>query len=439
MKPGPVLFIAALLWLVFGAAAYFFPAAGVLWTLGGAALLPFIILDALYLVLLTDRLQARRTVSAAQALGENGKVTLEISRSGKGFPPAAIEMFDLYPDSMSCAAFSAAADRKLVAAGGFVFEYTVLPLRRGPWEFRGLHLLLSSPLRFWRLKVVHACRTSGRTYPDFKKLSSQAGLDLRGLMEQPGVKNIRKRGQGLEFESLREYQTGDPVRSIDWRATSRRRKPIVREYREEQDQQVLFLLDSGYRLNRRDGEYTQFDSALNAVLLLSWVALKHGDSVAAGAFGTEERWLPMRKGLSALTGILNGLYDLQSSPVPSSPFSALENALARLKRRSLIILISNFREEDGESLSWILPHIKKRHLLLLVSFREIDALRLAFREPSSPEQCLETAAAFSYLASRRRLYAGWEHLGLLTLETSPAEISSALINRYLSVKRSGRL
>ncbi|MDR1625441.1 MAG: DUF58 domain-containing protein [Spirochaetia bacterium] len=439
MKPGPTLCAAALLWLVLGAAAYFFPAAGVLWTIFAAALLPFIVLDALYLVLLTDRLQARRSVSAAQALGETGKVTLEISPSGKGFQPASIRIFDLYPDSMGCSAFSAAADKKLVAAGVFAFEYTVLPLRRGPWEFRGLHLLLGSPLRFWRLKVLHPCRTSGRTYPDFKKLSSQAGLDIRGLTEQSGIKNIRKRGQGLEFESLREYQSGDPARSIDWRATSRRQKPIVREYREERDQQLLFLLDSGYRLNRRDGEYTQFDSALNAVLLLSWVALKHGDSVAVGTFGTEERWLPMRKGLGALTGILNGLYDLQSSPLPSSPFSALENALARLRRRSLIVLASNFREEDGESLSWILPHIKKRHLLLLVSFRETDALRIAHREPSGPEQTLETAAAFSYLASRRRLYTGWEHLGLLTLETSPEEISPALINRYLSLKRSGRL
>jgi uncharacterized protein (DUF58 family) len=439
MKPGISLLISTLLWFVLGAAAYFHETTALFWLFSAAALLPFIILDALHLVLLTDRLTSRRVVSAAQALGEPGKVVLEIRRSGKGFLPSAIEIFDLYPDSMNCAAFSATANRKLLSSGSFIFEYTILPSRRGPWEFHGLHLLLSSPLRFWRLKVLHPCHSAGRTYPDFKKLSSQAGLDLHSINGQNGIKNIRKRGQGLEFESLRDYQPGDPVRSIDWRATSRRQKPIVREYQEEQDQQVLFLLDSGYRLCRREGEYTQFDSALNAVLLLSWLALKHGDSVAAATFGTEERWLPMRKGPGALTGILNGLYDLESSPVPSSPFSALENALARLRRRSLIILISNFREEDGESLSWILPRLKNRHLLLLVSFHETGARHLAFRQPASPEQTLETAAAFSYLATRRRLYTGWEHLGLLTLETSPADISAALINRYLNVKRSGRL
>jgi uncharacterized protein (DUF58 family) len=166
--------------------------------------------------------------------------------------------------------------------------------------------------------------------------------------------------------------------------------------------------------------------------------------VAAQSFGASERWIPPRKGKSALTGLLNGLYDLQSSPVPSSPFSALEQALARLRRRTFIILVSNFREEDGESLSWILPRIEKRHLLLLVSFREEDAEALAFRTPAAgppppPEEILETAAAFSYLAARQRLYRQWEHSGLLTLETTPARISPDLINRYLELKRSGRL
>jgi len=219
---------------------------------------------------------------------------------------------------------------------------------------------------------------------------------------------------------------------------------IVREYQEAQDQQVLFLLDSGYRLHRsEEGERThggrmQFDSALEAVLLLSWVSLKHGDSVAVGSFGPARRWLGPRKGLSAFPQLMNGLYDLTSGPYPSSPFSALEEALLRLKRRTFIILISNFREEDGKSLSWILKRLEKRHLLLMVSLREKESESLASRCPAGGEEALETAAAFSYLAARRELYASWEHSGLLTLETSAAALSAALVNRYLLVKRSGR-
>jgi uncharacterized protein (DUF58 family) len=215
-----------------------------------------------------------------------------------------------------------------------------------------------------------------------------------------------------------------------------RLKLIVKNYQEEKDQQVLFIIDSGYRLPDN-----QFDSALGAMLLLTFIALKHGDAVAASSFGARELWIPPRKGLSAYTGLMNGLYDLHSAPVASSPFLALENAINRLKRRTFIVLVSNFREEDDKPLSMILPRIKKQHLLLMVSFRENEVEELAFPEnpPKTSEELLQTAAAYKYLENRRRLYAKWEHSGFLVLETSPQYISTALINKYLSVKKSGRL
>jgi uncharacterized protein (DUF58 family) len=148
--------------------------------------------------------------------------------------------------------------------------------------------------------------------------------------------------------------------------------------------------------------------------------------------------------MAAYTTLMNGLYDIHSAPVSSSPFLSLENALRRLHRRTFIVLISNFREEDEKSLTWVLPRINKRHLLLLVSFREDEAETLAF--PSLPaaqtatdSEVLESAAAFSYIANRRRLYRKWEHSGLLLLETSPQYISADIITKYLSVKKSGKL
>ncbi|MDR2619305.1 MAG: DUF58 domain-containing protein, partial [Treponema sp.] len=412
---------------------------------------------------LGDRLEVSRDIAASLAQGANVVVKISISRGERLFVPQKILLFDLFPQSMECTAFPAVINRKIPpkGRGGVYFDYTVVPRERGFWLFTGIELLLSSPLRFWRYKVFHRCETRGRTYPDFTKIKALAGADLRALLERTGVKNIRPRGQGLEFRSLRDYQEGDSIRDIDWRATSRRRsldggcKFIVREYQEEQDQQVLFLLDTGYRLHRLESpggsvsgspqagsavfRRTQFDSALEAVLLLSWVSLKHGDSVAVGTFGGVSRWLFPRKGISAFPALMNGLYDLSSSPVPSSPFSCLEDALARLKRRTFIVLISNFREEDGESLSWILKRIERRHLLLLVSLREKDAESLAGRFPATTEEALETAAAFSYMVSRRDLYRTWEHSGLLTMEAPAESLSTALINRYLQVKRSGRL
>ena len=445
MKPGPVLAVAALGWFFLGAVGFFSDFFSLIWLFIGLSLLPVIAADGLVLFFLSDRLELKRTVASSLAQGETVTVKLEIRRGNKGFLPFGIRLWDLHPSSMETDAFPAILERKLLSdpgsANSAFIEYTLLPRERGQWFFRGTELLLLSHLRFWRLKVFHPCESSGRTYPDFKKIKAAAGTELRGLLERTGLKNIRMRGLGLEFRSLRDYQEGDSIRAVDWRATSRRRKVIIREYQEEQDQQVLFLLDSGYRLHRLEqaAGRMQFDSALEAVLLLSWVSLKHGDSVAVGSFGAGSRWIGPRKGVSSFRVLMNGLYDLSSGPYPSSPFSALEEALAHLKRRTFIILISNFREEDGESLSWILRRIEKRHLLLLVSLREKESEFLASRMPQGSEEALETAAAFSYLRSRRELYGSWEHSGLLAMESGAWELAPALINRYLQVKRSGKL
>jgi len=452
LLPGRTLFIASLIYLLLGCITFFFGNFLLVWLLAGAAIVPFIIIDCTLFLLLTDRLCVEREIPSSFAQGENVRVKLYIRSSGRPIFPCSVRLYDLHPGSMSTSAFPAktgfparwlsASERKTAKNQKIVFEYNLLPNERESWVFPGTEFLLGSLLRFWRMRVTHNVASFGRTYPNFKQIAH--GAELKGTPEKGIIRQIRKRGQGLEFESLRDYQEGDSIRLIDWRATSRNRqldgklKLIVRNYQEEQDQQLLFIIDSGYRLPD-----LHFDSALEAMLLLSYIALKRGDAVAAASFGARELWIPPRKGMSAYTGLMNGLYDLHSAPVPSSPFLALENALSRLHRRSFIIMISNFREEDDKSLAWILNHIKKQHLLLLVSFRESEVEDIAFPGNASTnrtnEEVLETAAAFTYLANRRRLYRKWEHSGLLVLETSPKYISTALINKYLSLKKSGKL
>ncbi|MCL2210104.1 MAG: DUF58 domain-containing protein [Treponema sp.] len=441
--PGKALFTASLFYMALGCAVFFIDILFPLWILAGAGLLPLIIIDFTFLFLLCDRLRAEREIPSSAAQGETVHVKLFIHRTDRPILPSRVRLYDFFPGAMSCRSFPAKLDLSALRNNkSIVFEYSLTPEDRGPWFFSGPEFLLGSPLFFWQLRVTHSVISRGRTYPNFKQLAQ--GTELKGKPEKGEIRQIRKRGQGLEFESLRDYQRGDSIKLIDWRATSRNRrldgslKLIVRNYQEEQDQQILFIIDSGYRLPDH-----YFDSALEAMLLLSFIALKHGDAVAASSFGSHDLWIPPRKGMSAYNALMNGLYDLHSEPVPSSPFLALENALTRLHRRSFIVLISNFREEDDKSLSWILPRIEKRHLLLLVSFRESEAETIAFPPEVShnktDEETLKAAAAFSYLANRRRLYRKWEHSGLLVLETSHHHVSSALINKYLSVKRSGKL
>lgn len=439
MKPGRSFFLWAGFLFCLGFAGFFYQPLVLVWIILAIVSSVIIIIDALFFRFM-DKLESQRVINPSLALGNPAKVVITLQRTGKFYLPARIKFFDLYPDFMTCTVFPVTLCGKDFNRDGiFQFEYSVIPSQRGKWEFPGLELLCASPLLFWERKIFHETKSYGRVYPDFKKMLCLNAKELRGITESFGAKNIRKRGLGLEFQNLREYQFGDPIKSIDWRATARRQKPIVKEYQEEQDQQVLFLLDTGYRLHRKEHEYFQFDSALNAVMLLSYIALKHEDSVAIGTFGGEDRWLSPQKGISAFPSLMNQFYDLHSSPAASSPSSALENALKHLHKRTFIVLISNFRKEDGESLSWILPLIKKRHLLLLVSLRELEAEKSQTQTALTTEQALEKAAAFSYLYNRNKLYKKWEHSGLLTLEVSADKLSSSLINTYLDVKKSGRL
>ena len=457
MKPGPVLFTVIFVWFLLGTVSFFWDFFSLVWIIFAVISLPLIIIDALLLFFLVDRLSVTRELPSSLAQGESTWVKLTIARENntgslKKLLPAKIAIWDLYPSSMETDAFPAILDKKqlkFINIEPCIFEYKLTPKERGLWWFNETELLLSSFCRLWLLKREHRSSNFVRTYPNFNKMKAAAQMDLKGILEKSGLKNIRMRGHGLEFSSLRDYKEGDSIKAIDWRATSRRQKVIIKEYQEERDQQLLFLLDTGYRLHSWDTDHNnekclQFDNALEASLLLSWISLKHGDSVGMGSFGsessnTQNRWLSPRKGLSTFPLLMNNFYDLQSSPSPSSPFSALEEALTKLKRRTFIILISNLREEDNESLSLILKHITKRHLLLFVSLREKESELIAYREPKGTEEALETAAAFSYMISRRDLYRSWEHSGILTMECSGSNLSSALINRYLDIKRSGRL
>ncbi len=171
--------------------------------------------------------------------------------------------------------------------------YRVRPLNRGHFVFPRCELELPSPLRLWRQRRYLEARGETRVYPDFARLYGAELMAVDHWLNQIGVRGGQRRGLGLEFHQLREFRDGDTLRQIDWKATARKRTPIAREYQDERDQQILFLLDCGRRMRSRDGDLSHFDHALNASLLLAYVALRQGDAVGAMTFaGDDRRHLP---------------------------------------------------------------------------------------------------------------------------------------------------
>ncbi|MFN9583800.1 MAG: DUF58 domain-containing protein, partial [Pseudomonadaceae bacterium] len=206
-----------------------------------------------------------------------------------------IEVFDHVPEGME---FDFLPQRITLHPGQQTrVSYRLKPLIRGHFHFALCELKLPSPLRLWQAKRLLPLAGESRVYPDFARLYGAQLKAVDDWLSQLGVRQRPRRGLGLEFHQLREFRDGDTLRQIDWKATARKRTPIAREYQDERDQQIVFLLDCGRRMRSQDDELSHFDHALNACLLLSYVALRQGDAVGLTTFaGNQSRYLAPVKG-----------------------------------------------------------------------------------------------------------------------------------------------
>lgn len=318
-------------------------------------------------------------------------------------------------------------------------RYTLRASRRGTFRFAGSHYRLRSPWGLWWYQRTADITTEVNVYPNFRAVANYALLATDNRTSQFGIKQRQRRGQGLEFHQLREYRPGDSLRQIDWRATSRLLKVISREYREERDQQIVFLLDCGRRMYGDERELTFLDHSLDAMLLLAYVALRQGDAVGLLTFGGQERWLLPHKGLNHLNQILNASFDLRATAQASDVSSAMERTLSKLRKRTLIVLLSNLRDEQDEGLLSVLRLAQARHLVLLASLREQSLGTILEKTPQNTAAAVTTAATHYYLQARHQAHSKLSSAGVLYLDVEPQQLSASLINKYLDIKASGVL
>ncbi len=347
-----------------------------------------------------------------------------------------IRIFDHYPDSVEAEGMPINAT--LSPHQKIELVYRITPTERGNVSFGKTELLLLSPFGLWQVKNYLGGIQQVRVYPDFSIISRYLELVSDRQVHQLGIKLAPRRGDGLEFHQLREYRAGDALRQVDWKATARHSKLISREYQEERDQQVLFLLDSGRRMRSQDDALSHFDHALNAVLLLAYVALKQGDSVSALTFGSDRRWLAPMRGVNAINRLLSEIYDLQCGLHTADYISAAEEVLRTQRKRALVILLTNLREED-EDLAPALKLMRGRHVVVLANLTE-EALEKGRHRPITDfADALEFAGTMQYLIRHRERHKGLSRLADIALEVTPPELPVAVVNSYWQIKRSGIL
>jgi uncharacterized protein (DUF58 family) len=380
--------------------------------------------------------RVRRQMPGSLALGRWGDVRVTLEHD---YPqPLVARVFDHVPDGLAVENLPQSIE--LRPGEHSELGYRLRPLRRGHFSFTRCEIHLPSPLGLWSARRLIDVSDATRVYPDFARLYGAQLLAVDNWLNQLGVRQRQRRGLGLEFHQLREFREGDSLRQIDWKATARQRTPIAREYQDERDQQIMFMLDCGRRMRSQDAELSHFDHALNACLLLSYVALRQGDAVGLCTFASDQpRYLAPVKGSGQLNLLLNTVYDLDTSRRTADYQAAASQLLARQKRRSLVIIVTNLRDEDDEELLAAVKRISRQHRVLVASLREevLDQLRQA------PVQTLPEALAYcgniDYLNTRDELHDRLTAHGLSVLDALPSELGAALVTRYLGWKKAGAL
>lgn len=318
------------------------------------------------------------------------------------------------------------------------YEYNVRPVQRGSFDFESTTLIVRSILHFWEFKINHPVRSNVNVYPDFVAISGYLELAAKQHRAQFGIKLVARRGSGLEFEQLREYRVGDPLNHLDWKATARHQKLISREFQDERDQTICVLIDTGMTMRMNDGELTSFDHALNALILLGYVALHQGDSIAVQFFGHTNRWLAPISGANSINTLLNSVFDVQSGPEPSDYVVAAESFLTHQRKRSLVMLVTNSREKESE-IPDALRLLSKRHLTLFVNLRDSIIDEIPNRKVEKYDDALLLSERSHFLQDRRRLYTHCTRSCHLSIDCRPQDLIVRLLNAYWQIKRSGAL
>jgi uncharacterized protein (DUF58 family) len=424
----------ALLWLVSAVGVSIWPTLTVHW-LGATTLLALAVVSDALLSARRVRLDLRRDVPGSAPLGV--WITIRLRLTNHDRLRLSCELFD--HDPSGCAVEELPRRLSVAARGWVELTYRLRAESRGDLHFGAVDVKVDSPLGLWQRRVRVGSPAVLRVYPNFAALSRYALFATDHRLSQMGVLQRRRRGEGLDFDQLREYHEGDAQRKIDWKASQRFARLISRDYQDERDQQIVFLIDCGRRMRAKDGEYSHFDHALDATLLLAYVGLRQGDAVGLMTMSTSTLWLAPHKSQAMIHQLLNAVYGLQPSLLTSDYEQAAIELSRRLKKRAMVVIISNLRDEDDAALLPALRLLQKRHLVLFASLRE-RALDETIAAPvGTYEDALTHAAAVDYRRQRDAAFVRLKQGDVVCLDVAPERLALALVNQYLEVKRSGRL
>jgi uncharacterized protein (DUF58 family) len=317
----------------------------------------------------------------------------------------------------------------------------VLPRERGATALRSYHARILSRLGIVELRRTFRAPVALRVMPDLSALDRSGDIVARTKLIEAGLRRLRRRGVGGEFASLREYTTDDPFRSIDWKASARRGKPMVAQYEVERAQQVVVALDAGRLMSARLGDRRKLDYAVSAALAIAAIARLAADRVGVIAFAADvlARVAP-GSGAQHSAQLTDLLSDLEPRFEEADYERAFVEIERTLRRRSLVVLFTDlFDPVASGAVLAAAKLLTARHLVLLVLMNDAaiaDALR---RTPRAAEDAYRAAVAATLSDERARAVAALRDRGVLVVDVPAADLTVALLDAYVEVKTRGLL
>jgi uncharacterized protein (DUF58 family) len=387
---------------------------------------------------LPEEFTIRREFDRRFAIGDRTEVRLRIENaSPKTFR---VQIKDEYPPEMRLVG-ERAAEFTIEGQSFVEVVYGLIPPRRGRYEFGKTAVRFLSRLGLVWCQADLNRSESVKVYPNMRRARE---MELKALGAQSFIAVQRKsvrRGEGREFESMRDYVRGDELRHISWTATARRAKLTTRQYQIERDQTILIALDAGRLMTGRIGDETKFDTAIHASLALMSAAARAADNCGLMVFGRRvKKFLPPKKGIEHVDAVLEALHDLEPELIEPSYSRAFQFIASNLKKRTFVVILTDLVDkESSKELLNSLKLLRPRHLPLVVTIGDRDLNATVSSVPQELKEVFVQSAAEEIIHQRDAALRLVESQGGLALDVTTNSLAPRLLETYLRVKERGLL
>lgn len=390
------------------------------------------IIDAFMLYSLKTGVVADRKLPERLSNGDLNQIHIEVSNQ---YPFAVkVNIIDEIPVQFQIRDFLHKI--RIAAHGNAQLNYELRPTERGEYSFAKLNVYVLSPITLISRRYIFAENVTLPTYPSFIQLRKYDLLAFSNKLSENGIKRIRRLGHTMEFEQIKEYVQGDDIRTINWKASSKRNLLMVNQFQEEKSQPIYQVIDTGRTMQMSFQGISLLDYAINSALAISNIVMKKQDKAGLFTFSKKvENFLSADRRSGQMQKIMEKLYRIETDFMESDFSRLYVDIKLSVKQRSMILLYTNFETVDGLRRQLVyLKNIAKSHLLIVIFFENTQLSKLINHPAKNTLEVYDKVIAEKFAFEKRVIVSELEKHGIQSILTQPENLTINTINKYLELK-----